>query len=148
MSKKHRYTYFYLVIILMLMMFGCSGSDTDTQENANITASRPTPPPDYQDLTIPIESNPETMSEGERVFQSNCASCHGEMGEGDGPVAGSLDPAPSDLKFTQDHLSDGYLYWRISEGGIGEPFYSSMPAWNNILSEDQIWKIIVYIRSL
>lgn len=148
MSKKHRYIYFFLVIILMLMMVGCSSGDTDTQENENIASSIPSAPPEYRGLNNPIESNPDTISEGEQIFQSNCASCHGEGGEGDGPVASSLDPAPSDLKIAQDDLSDGYLYWRISEGGIGEPFFSSMPAWENVLNEEQIWKIIVFIRSL
>ncbi len=36
-------------------------------------------------------------SEGERLFVENCAQCHGRSGEGNGPWAGSFDPAPSDL---------------------------------------------------
>jgi mono/diheme cytochrome c family protein len=45
-------------------------------------------------------------------------------------------------------LSDGYLYWRISEGGQMEPFNSMMPAWKDGLSEQQIWQIISFVRTL
>lgn len=36
-------------------------------------------------------------AEGRALFAQNCVQCHGEDGRGDGPWAGSLDPAPSDL---------------------------------------------------
>jgi mono/diheme cytochrome c family protein len=34
------------------------------------------------------------------------------------------------------------------EGGAMAPFHSSMPAWKSILSEEQIWQIIAFIRTL
>ncbi len=43
-------------------------------------------------------------------------------------------------------LSDGYLYWRISEGG--HSFGTAMPAWNESLSEQARWDLINYMRSL
>jgi hypothetical protein len=45
-------------------------------------------------------------------------------------------------------LSDDYLHWRIAEGGMMRPFNSVMPSWKGILSEDQIWMIITYLRTL
>jgi mono/diheme cytochrome c family protein len=48
----------------------------------------------------------------------------------------------------QSSLSDGYLAWRITEGGMMEPFRSVMPAWKGIFNEDKTWKLVAYIRTL
>jgi mono/diheme cytochrome c family protein len=47
-----------------------------------------------------------------------------------------------------DSLSDGYLFWRVSEGGMMAPFNSAMPAWKTTLSEEQRWHVISYVRLL
>jgi mono/diheme cytochrome c family protein len=67
---------------------------------------------------------------------------------GDGPIAASLNPKPSNLAENQSGLSDSYLYWRIAEGGLFEPFRSGMPAWKGLLTEDQIWEVITYLRQV
>jgi mono/diheme cytochrome c family protein len=46
-----------------------------------------------------------------------------------------------------DDASDGYLFWRITEGGATDLFKSAMPAWGDALSEEEIWKVIAFIRS-
>jgi hypothetical protein len=45
-------------------------------------------------------------------------------------------------------VTDGYLVWRITEGGIGEPFNSAMPAWGETFNEEQIWQLVSFVRSL
>ena len=65
---------------------------------------------------------------------------------GDGPSAASLDPAPAPVAHTSTMLADGYLYWRIAEGGA--EFKSTMPGWKNSLSESEIWALIAYMRTL
>ena len=45
-------------------------------------------------------------------------------------------------------LADDYLYWRISEGGAFEPFISLMPAWGTLLSEQEMWQLVSYLRTL
>ena len=42
--------------------------------------------------------------------------------------------------------TDGYLFWSISEGGI--PIQTAMPAFKGSLSEEEIWKIIIYLREM
>lgn len=42
--------------------------------------------------------------------------------------------------------TDGYLFWTIAEGGA--PVGSAMPAFKQTLKEDDIWKIITYLRTL
>lgn len=79
-----------------------------------------------------------------------CGTYHGPEGKGDGPAAEGLDPKPASLADTQmmAELSDGYLFWRVSEGGIIEPFNSAMPPRKDILTEEQRWEAISFIRTL
>ena len=49
-------------------------------------------------------------------------------------------------------LQESFVFWRISKGGPGfptsaHPWSSAMPAWENMLTEDEIWKVIVWIYS-
>ena len=67
---------------------------------------------------------------------------------GDGPAANSLNPKPKPLATEMKSLQDDYLFWRISEGGAFAPFASAMPAWKSILSADEIWQVIAFLRTL
>jgi mono/diheme cytochrome c family protein len=69
---------------------------------------------------------------------------------GDGPAAAALDPKPASLSdgMMMNDLSDTYIFWRITEGGVDEPFNSAMPPWETVFSEEQRWQLVNYIRSL
>ncbi len=88
---------------------------------------------------------------GQQLYLQQCASCHGKEGRGDGPVAAGLAHKPADLT---NHFhnapgdGDGYLFWRISEGGQVPPFnamQSAMPSFKH-LSEDDRWAILTYVH--
>jgi len=105
-------------------------------------------PEEYAGLSSPIEASEESLARGSELFTTYCAACHGDGGMGDGPAAANLDPAPVAIAHTSQMLGDDYLYWRISEGGQGDPFNSAMPAWGSGLSEQDRWDLINYIRAL
>jgi len=119
------------------------GADADEHEHAEI-------PDAFASMTNPVAGDAAAIEAGQTIYSANCASCHGENGGGDGPAAAALDPKPTafsdaDIMAT---MTDSYLYWRISEGGIAPPFNSQMPPWKDALSEEQIWQVITYIRTL
>jgi mono/diheme cytochrome c family protein len=107
-------------------------------------------PHEYEDLMNPFENLEEAIAAGGELFAVNCASCHGETGMGDGAAAAALDPKPATLADAEmmADVTDGYLVWRITEGGIGEPFNSAMPAWGETFNEEQIWQLVSFVRSL
>jgi mono/diheme cytochrome c family protein len=149
-----RSLFFVLVITLLgaLVLAACSGGG-DQANNAGgqqtgQTEARPTPPPEYAGKKNPHTGDQAAVTAGKDLYAINCAPCHGEKGMGDGPTAASLDPKPKPLASEMAALSDDYMLWRISEGGAFPPFNSAMPAWKASMSEDQIWQVISFLRTL
>lgn len=92
----------------------------------------------------PIEASDESVERGSALYAANCAVCHGETGEGDGPAAAGLEEKPSDLH--EDHVqgnSDGALFYIISHGVPDSP----MPPWENSLSEEERWDVVNFLRT-
>src|SRR5690606_24486850 len=79
------------------------------------------------------------------LYASLCASCHGAAGDGDGPLAASLDPAP--IAFTDKERAASRsvmaLYQVTSQGVEG----TSMPSFAS-LSEEERWALAFYVGGL
>ncbi|MCB8973844.1 MAG: cytochrome c [Ardenticatenaceae bacterium] len=122
----------------------------DGHSEANMDHAHVEAPEEFASLKNPFAADHEAIEIGEELFQAYCASCHGPEGAGDGPAAESLEPKPAALSdgMMMNMLSDGYLFWRVSQGGQMEPFNSAMPAWQAALTEEQRWQIISYVRTL
>ena len=100
----------------------------------------------YAGLTDPVAADEESLARGAELYGTNCATCHGDGGMGDGPAGKTLDPPASPIAHTSQMLGDDYLFWRISEGGA--QFQSAMPPWKDVLDEQARWDLINYIRAL
>jgi mono/diheme cytochrome c family protein len=99
-----------------------------------------------KDWKNPVTYSPEAAKEGGEHFQHHCQICHGLDGQNTGvPFALKMDPPVADLasKDVQEY-ADGQLKW-IIENGIGP---SGMPGWKGIVEDDEMWKIVHYIRHL
>ena len=90
----------------------------------------------------PVPGGAAAVEAGKKVAQTNCVTCHGAGGKGDGAAAVALNPKPADWtsKRVQDE-SDGELFWKISKGR------NAMPPWAHLPENDR-WSVIHYIRSL
>jgi len=103
-----------------------------------------------KDMKVPdtIKLTEANLKRGESQFQIYCYPCHGPQGEGNGPVIG----APGGGKFnyspninihgTYAYLNDGQVYHVITNGNGQMPGYASM------ISDDDRWKIVLYVRKL
>ncbi len=105
------------------------------------------PPMSLEMATIkmhnPLQPTPENLVKGRQQFNTYCAPCHGETGQGNGPVAHLLAKPPKNLVTgTSTALPDGYIYGTIRDGNLAMPSYAEeMPA-------EQRWQVVMYIRSL
>ena len=118
--------------------------DEDPMEMEEHEDDGHTVPEEAAAMLIPITASDESVAIGRELFATNCALCHGETGEGDGPAASGLAKPPADLN--EDHvqsLTDGALFYIISQGVPDSP----MPAWENVLSEDERWHLVNFLRT-
>jgi mono/diheme cytochrome c family protein len=90
----------------------------------------------------PIAANQASIERGQRLYQRNCTSCHGDSGAGDGPAASALPVKPTNLIVLAPQHSDGDFAWKITHGR------SAMPGWQASLSTQQIWDLVNFIKSL
>lgn len=92
------------------------------------------------------------VENGSRVYYQNCFYCHGDDLDGQGHFAPHLQPLPANF---QDpgiipNFQESFLFWRISKGGpglpaAGTPWDSAMPVWEDMLTKDEIWDVILFL---
>jgi mono/diheme cytochrome c family protein len=104
-------------------------------------------PEGYLATTNDVGYTTRAIAEGGPLYLAHCQKCHGESGLGNGELAMSLTPSPALLAYLvqQPIAVDQYLLWTISEGG--QAFGTAMPAFKNVLSQDEIWEIVAYLRA-
>lgn len=125
-------------------------------------------PERYAGLENPVPATPDNLRVGRRLYEQDatpvaCAICHGAEGEGDGPLAGYVDPPPTDLTCLDraSGVSDGQLFWVIENGSaynteaqdtVKRPGRRARPtamrAHRFTLSRTEIWQLVLYMRSL
>jgi len=95
---------------------------------------------------------PAQIEQGRMVYYKNCFFCHGDALEGKGHFAKGFSPPPANFQDsgTIAMLSESFLFWRIAKGGPGlpgesTPWDSAMPVWENMLSETEIWQVVLYL---
>lgn len=100
--------------------------------------------PDPGQVANPIPASPESHTRGEKLYVKYCSKCHGITGNGAGPSAHGFSTHPRQLWtwYKADQSADPYLFWFITNGR------SDMPPWGVILSQDQRWDLVNYIKTL
>ena len=99
-------------------------------------------PAHAQAMANPIPTSSASVDQGAALFRENCTACHGAVGRGDGEVAATLEKAPADLVQMAPTHSDGDFAWKIANGR-GE-----MPAWGDVLTAEEIWHVVNYLKNL
>ncbi|HLG21409.1 MAG TPA: cytochrome c, partial [Candidatus Manganitrophaceae bacterium] len=92
------------------------------------------------------------VAQGRHVFNRYCTPCHGESGRGDGYNAVNLDPHPRDLTDRGEQymakLTNEEIYEVVEKGGRGVELSPLMPSWGKVFSEEEIWSVVAYVRTL
>ncbi len=140
---------FYILAVLFLGLFAAACSEQRTQQRAtpataNAAASKPSK------ISAARSSDFGTVMRGGRLFQQNCASCHGQLAQGhtnwQKPDAnGKYPPPPLNGTGHTWHHPKAALKDTIKEGTV--KLGGSMPAWGHKLSDGDIEAIIAWLQS-
>jgi mono/diheme cytochrome c family protein len=104
-------------------------------------------PEAYRGASNPLARTPGTVDRGGALYAEHCAGCHDPSGTGHGTAGLALYPSPALLAELVRRPAgvDEYLLWAITEGGSA--FGSRMPAFEDRLTREQIWQVIIYMRA-
>ncbi|MGA2654407.1 MAG: cytochrome c [Gammaproteobacteria bacterium] len=98
----------------------------------------------YGLITLPKDKPQPEMAKA--LYQQHCASCHGDTGHGDGPLAGSLTPKPTDFHdFERAKLRSISGLYNTITSGVAQ---TSMTAFKSQLTEQQRWDLAFYVGQL
>jgi mono/diheme cytochrome c family protein len=131
---------------VLVLLVGCGVSKPGSIESRVAKEIKSNVTIGGKDEKNPIPYSEAIAKEGGDHFQHHCQICHGLDGQSTGvPFAEQMSPPVADLasKDVQEY-ADGQLKW-IVQNGIAP---SGMPAWKGILDDDEMWKIVHYMRHL
>ena len=164
-KKKRLRLVIFTVLPIFTAIFTYINVSVSVGPPAELRSIHPAPPLQIQfrERSVSIEGlvNPlradkakfdKYVEEGAVIYFENCFFCHGDNLDGNGHFAEALNPRPGNFidPGTIAQLQESYVFWRVSKGGRGlpdegTPWNSAMPDWENILTEEDIWKVIIYI---
>jgi thiosulfate dehydrogenase len=96
------------------------------------------------EITSPLDSSDVTLIAGMKIYQANCAACHGDVSHSHGMLADALYPrAPQFVKDAPDMPE--YQNFYIIEHGIR---LTGMPAWKKSLTDQQMWRVATFLAHM
>jgi mono/diheme cytochrome c family protein len=156
-----------VIVPLLLGYYAYTQAAARPQAPPELRAVHPAPPASIQfrgkEINVSGGDNPLRKDQaalaahveaGAAIYIRNCMYCHGDNLDGQGHFAAGFNPPPANFQDpgTIAMLQEAYLFWRIAKGGPGlpkesTPWNSVMPAWEDRLTEEQIWQVIMYLDS-
>ena len=131
---KMKFRFFCLVLALCLM---AGGTLVFSHEKTGWIA-----PELAKKMKNPIKPTKASIRRGKEIYEKKCALCHGENGDGKGPVGVGLNPKPTDFRESHgEKITDGEHFWKITMGR------GSMPSYERDLTMDERWHVINYINT-
>jgi len=118
-----------LLVVFALACFGCGGWNV---------------PPDAKQMKNPVALNTATLDSTRVLYRNDCAKCHGINGDGKKPPGSMYSYSTKPTNFTDakivDAMSDGEIFWKISNGR------KPMPSFKIRLTDEQRWELVNLIR--
>jgi mono/diheme cytochrome c family protein len=95
-------------------------------------------------LTNPVPPTDENLVEGMKIYTMNCALCHGGLNNQPSALRNRFYPPAPQLIVEPMDDPEWHIYYAVRTGVR----YSAMPAWENVLTPDQMWKVTGFLSRL
>jgi mono/diheme cytochrome c family protein len=101
----------------------------------------------YVDKHMPAGDNPvaptaANLTDGAKEYEEHCALCHGGAKAKSSPMRDKFSPPAPQLIDKIPHDPDAWLFW-VTKHGVR---MTAMPAWDGVVSDNDIWKIVAFIK--
>jgi len=90
----------------------------------------------------PLPASNDMLMAGAATYREVCAHCHGISRESDNSLGRSFYPPAPQLPLIRTSYTDSELFWIVKHGIRN----TAMPAWGNLLPDDEIWQVVAVIR--
>ena len=90
----------------------------------------------------PVQITPANLMTGAKEYEEHCAFCHGGAKAKISPMRDKFNPPAPQLINRIPHDDDAWLFW-VTKHGVR---MTGMPTWDGILSDDEMWTIIAFIK--
>jgi mono/diheme cytochrome c family protein len=133
-------------VLALAWLAGCKANPPGKLETKSVTFAKHHFLIRNKGLKNPLSNNADTVADGKEAFSHYCAACHGMDGQNTGvPFADHVSPPiPSLVSPAVQSYTDGQLKW-VLDYGI---WPSGMPGSKGLLSDDELWSVVVYLRHL
>jgi mono/diheme cytochrome c family protein len=101
-------------------------------------------------VAAPVLAQKGDAEKGKQVYGLYCVTCHGDSGDGQGPVGKTLNPPPRD--FTKGDFkfggTDQAIFDVITSGAAAQGGSALMAPWGAVIPEADRWALVAYVRTL
>lgn len=98
-------------------------------------------PAEARKVKNPVPKSGKVLGQAKKLFETNCVTCHGPKGLGDGVAAASLPVKPANWTTPSTQaMADGEIFWKVSNGR------GPMPPWKHLPENDR-WALVHFIRT-
>ena len=132
-------------LCLQVSLFAAAGQQQQKPQEHQHAEGKHTHP-DAAKMKNPVASSAASIAAGKKLYDAQCASCHGPTGKGDGKAGALLKPLPSDLSDAEwkHGATDGEIFTVIRDGAR----QTGMRAYGSKVPANDIWNLVNYVRSL
>jgi mono/diheme cytochrome c family protein len=133
-------------LVFLAVIAGCKASPPGQMEHGVMRWTKHTVTVRNKSQQNPLPFTADNLASGKEAFSHYCVACHGMDGQNTGvPFADAMSPPVPSLNSAEvQSYTDGQLKWVI-DNGIRP---SGMPGSKGILSDDEIWSTVLFIRHL
>lgn len=95
-------------------------------------------------IANPVPATDENLAAGAMLYRKHCAVCHGEPGQPESPLAGTLYPPPPQFLTDAPDMAENENYYILVHGVR----WTGMPGWKNVLTDPEIWQLVAFLSHL